>query len=108
MTPVRSSPKRLGEFDAVPLEQYDQTVWGNVAAVYPTMTDFDGPLRMLLKKRVCPTFYTHGVFNWAVRLMIPTVGREPRAVTPGPPSEGARRTPAVGMGRMSIGFLIGL
>jgi len=33
LTPVRSSPKRLGEFDAVPLEQYDQTVWGNVAAV---------------------------------------------------------------------------
>jgi len=51
LTPVRSSPKRLGEFDAVPLEQYDQTVWGNVAAVYTTMTDFDGPLRMLLKKR---------------------------------------------------------
>ena len=39
------------EFEAVPLEQYDQTVWGNVAAVYTTMTDFDGPLRMLLKKR---------------------------------------------------------
>src|SRR5574341_1499044 len=51
LTPVRSSPKRLGEFDAVPLDQYDQTVWGNVAAVYTTMTDFDGPLRMLLKKR---------------------------------------------------------
>jgi hypothetical protein len=50
LTPVRSSPKRLGEFDAVPLEQYDQTVWGNGAAVYTTMTDF-GPLRMLLKKR---------------------------------------------------------
>ena len=51
LTPVRSSPTRLGEFDAVPLEQYDQTLWGNVAAVSTTMTDFDGPLRMLLKKR---------------------------------------------------------
>jgi hypothetical protein len=51
LTPVKSSPKRLREFDAVPLEQYDQTVWGKVAAVYTTMTDFDGPLRMLLKKR---------------------------------------------------------
>jgi hypothetical protein len=51
LTPVRSSPTRLGEFDAVPLEQYDQTVWGNVAAVSTTMTDFDGPLRMRLKKR---------------------------------------------------------
>src|SRR5262249_59532201 len=51
LTPVKASPKRLGEFDAVPLEQYDQTVWGKVAAVYTTMTDVDGPLRMLLKKR---------------------------------------------------------
>src|SRR5207245_8865041 len=48
LTPVKSSPKRLEEFDAVPLEQYDKTVWGNVAAVYTTMTHFDGPLRMLL------------------------------------------------------------
>ncbi len=67
LTPVKSSPTRQAEFDAVPLEQYDQTIWGNVAAVYTTMTDFDGPLRMLLKKRrngtyfgVCPTFYTRG------------------------------------------------
>src|SRR5437867_7115009 len=51
LTPVRSSPTRLGECDAVPLEQYDQTIWGNVAAVYTTMTDFDGPLRRLPKKR---------------------------------------------------------
>src|SRR5215468_1497605 len=51
LTPLKSSPKRLEEFDAVPLEQYDQTVWGHVAAVYTTMTHFDGPLRMLLKKR---------------------------------------------------------
>jgi hypothetical protein len=51
LTPVKSSPKRLVEFDAVPLEHYDQTVWGNVAAVSTTMTDFNGPLRMLLKKR---------------------------------------------------------
>ena len=51
LTPIKSSPKRLREFDAVPLEKYDQTVWGNVATVYTTMTDCDGPLRMLLKKR---------------------------------------------------------
>jgi len=25
-----------------PLEHYDQTVWGNVATLYTTMTDFDG------------------------------------------------------------------
>jgi hypothetical protein len=51
LTPVKSSPKRQAEFDAVPLEHYDQTVWGNVATLYTTMTDFDGPLRMLLKKQ---------------------------------------------------------
>jgi len=57
LTPVKSSPKRLEEFDTVPLEQYDQTIWGNVAAVYTTMTDFDGPLRMLLKKRRNGTYF---------------------------------------------------
>jgi Transposase DDE domain len=57
LTPVKSSPKRQVEFDAVPLEQYDQTVWGNVAAVYTTMTDVDGPLRMLLKKRPNGTYF---------------------------------------------------
>jgi Transposase DDE domain len=51
LTPVKASPKRLVEFDAVPLQQYDKTVWGNVATLYTTMTDFDGPLRLLLKKR---------------------------------------------------------
>lgn len=57
LTPVKSSPKRLQEFDAVPLEHYDKTVWGNVAAVYTTMTDFNGPLRMLLKKRRNGTYF---------------------------------------------------
>ena len=57
LTPVKSSTKRLEEFDAVPLEQYDQTIWGNVAAVYTTMTDFAGPLRMLLKKRRNGTYF---------------------------------------------------
>jgi hypothetical protein len=51
LTPIKSSPKRQREFDAVPLEKYDQTIWGNVATLYTTMTDVDGPLRMLLKKR---------------------------------------------------------
>lgn len=51
LTPVKSSPKRQQEFDAVPLEKYDKTIWGNVATLYTTMTHFDGPLRMLLKKR---------------------------------------------------------
>jgi len=57
LTPVKLSPKRQVEFDAVPLEQYDPTVWGKVAAVYTTMTDVDGPLRMLLKKRPNDTYF---------------------------------------------------
>jgi len=51
ITPVKSSPKRTKEFNAVPLDRYDQTVWGNIATLYTTMTNFDGPLRLLLKKR---------------------------------------------------------
>jgi hypothetical protein len=51
LTPIKPSPKRQAEFEAVPLEQYDQTVWGQVATLYTTMIHFNGPLRMLLKKR---------------------------------------------------------
>jgi hypothetical protein len=51
LTPIKSSPKRQAEFEAVPLEHYDQSIWGQVATLYTTMTDFNGPLRMLLKKR---------------------------------------------------------
>src|SRR5207244_4072500 len=51
LPPVKASPTRQAECAAVPLEHYDQTVWGHVATLYTTMTDFDGPLRMLLKKR---------------------------------------------------------
>jgi Transposase DDE domain len=57
LTPVKSSPQRLAEYDAVPLDQYDRTVWGHVAAVYTTMTHFDGPLRLLLKKRRNGTYF---------------------------------------------------
>jgi hypothetical protein len=57
LTPVKASPTRLVECDAVPLEHYDQTIWGNVAAVSTTMTDCDGPLRMLLKKRRNGTYF---------------------------------------------------
>jgi hypothetical protein len=51
LTPIPSSPKRIAEFDAVPLDHYDHTVWGNIATLYTNMTNFDGPLRLLLKKR---------------------------------------------------------
>jgi hypothetical protein len=51
LTPVKSSPKRKEEFDAVPLDKYDRTVWGNIATLYTTMTNFNGPMRLLLKQR---------------------------------------------------------
>ena len=51
LTPIKSSPKRQTEFEAVPLEHYAQSAWGQVATLYTTMTNFNGPLRMLLKKR---------------------------------------------------------
>jgi hypothetical protein len=46
LTPVKASPKRQAEFEAVPLDHYDPTVWGQVATLYTTMTNFNGPLRM--------------------------------------------------------------
>ena len=51
LTPVKSSPGRIEEFDAVPLDKYDRTVWGNIATLYTTMTNFEGPMRLLLKRR---------------------------------------------------------
>jgi len=51
LPPVKASPTRQAECAAVPCEHYDQTVWGNVATRYTTMTDCDGPLRRRLKKR---------------------------------------------------------
>lgn len=51
LTPVKSSPKRIAEFHAVPLDRYDRTLAGNIATLYTSMTNFDGPLRLLLKKR---------------------------------------------------------
>jgi hypothetical protein len=51
LTPVKSSPKRIEEFAAVPLDKFDRTVWGNIATLYTTMTNFDSPLRLLLKRR---------------------------------------------------------
>ena len=43
--------KRMAEFDAISLDRYNRTIWGNIATLYTTMTNFDGPLRLLLKKR---------------------------------------------------------
>lgn len=51
LTPVKSSTKRKQQFDAVPLDQYEHGLHGNIATLYTTMSSFEGPLRLLLKKR---------------------------------------------------------
>ena len=51
LTPVKKTKKRLEEFEAVTLDKYDKTVWGNIATIYTTMNNFDGPMMMFLKKR---------------------------------------------------------
>jgi len=51
LTPVKKTKKRMEEFEAVALDKYDKTVWGNIAAIYTTMNNFDGPMMMFLKKR---------------------------------------------------------
>lgn len=51
LVPAKKTKKRLEEFEAVALDKYDQTVWGNIATVYTTMNNFAGPIMMFLKKR---------------------------------------------------------
>jgi len=51
LTPVKRSQKRVKEFETVPLDKYDDTVWGNIATLYTTMSNFEGPLQMFLKKQ---------------------------------------------------------
>lgn len=51
LVPVKRSDNRLAEFDSIPLEKYKKSELINIAAVYTTMKDFDGPLQMFLKKQ---------------------------------------------------------
>src|SRR5262249_27128434 len=44
----------------------------------------------------CVPPFTHGVFHWAVRLMMPTMIRDLHAVTLPPPSEAAADFPGAG------------
>lgn len=41
----------MDEFDSISFEKYHKSSLGNIAAVYTTMKDFDGPLKMFLKKQ---------------------------------------------------------
>ena len=51
LTPVKSTTKSKKEFDTIPLDKYEHTLYGNIATLYTTMTNFDSPLRLLLKRR---------------------------------------------------------
>lgn len=51
LVPIKRSKNRVSEFAAVPWEAYEKTVGGSIATVYTAMKDFDGPLRLFLKKR---------------------------------------------------------
>jgi len=51
LVPVKKSDNRTAEFDSIPLEKYHKSELGNIAAVYTTMKDFNGPLKMFLKKQ---------------------------------------------------------
>ncbi len=50
LVPVKHSQGRLEEFDAVPLHKYSKTIYGEIATIYTTFNNFDGPLLMFLKK----------------------------------------------------------
>lgn len=50
LIPAKRTKKRIEEFEEVSLDKYDRTVWGNIATIYTTMNNFDGPIMMFLKK----------------------------------------------------------
>lgn len=51
LVPAKKTKKRMDEFDSISFEKYHKSSLGNIAAVYTTMKDFDGPLKMFLKKQ---------------------------------------------------------
>ena len=57
LVPVKRSQKRLNEFETVPIDQYNNSISGNIAAVYTTMKNFSGPLLLMLKKNPDGKFF---------------------------------------------------
>jgi len=51
LVPVKKSSNRVAEFESIPLSNYQKSEIGNIAAVYTKMKDFDGSLKMFLKKQ---------------------------------------------------------
>lgn len=51
MVPIKRSKNRVAEFKAVPWSAYENISGEDIAAVFTTMKDFEGPLMLFLKKR---------------------------------------------------------
>lgn len=57
LTPVKRTKNRIAEFESIPLKEFEKTYLGNIAAIYTVMTNYEGPLRMFLKKQPDNTFF---------------------------------------------------
>src|SRR5215813_4605340 len=62
--------------------------WVTVIVVRESGVVYGVPVQSMQE---CVPPFTHGVFHWAVRLMMPTMMRDPHVVTLTPPSEAACR-----------------
>ncbi len=51
LVPVKRSKKRIAEFESVPWDAYEKTIAGNIASLYTSMLDYNGSLRLFLKKQ---------------------------------------------------------
>ena len=50
LVPVKNTANRLAEFKSIPLDDFQTSELKNIASVYTIMKDFNGPLKMFLKK----------------------------------------------------------
>jgi len=51
LVPTKKSNSRMAEINSIPLSDYMKSSYGNITAVYTTMKDFNGPLKMFIKKQ---------------------------------------------------------
>jgi hypothetical protein len=57
LVPVKKTEKRISEFESIPTDMYVKSEMGNIAAIYTQMNDFNGPLKMFLKKQPEGTYF---------------------------------------------------
>lgn len=51
LVPAKRSKKRIAEFESVPWDAYEKTIEGNIATLFTSMQDYNGSLRLFLKKQ---------------------------------------------------------